>query len=239
MLSDHSEQRVAQLTREDGPRGHPAVARRLVHRSQGGIHAARCRANAYRPSPMAGYPWTLPRRGKYSAAVRDHPDLRSIVSVEHRLPTIPGLGQFDLYSTVKKVAVLEKSDWRDGVKRRIERRLQENRGAAKGRVLWIALDDAPAAVLSYHVEDDGPLEVLEADAASWLWNHHADWAEHTVETLFDCLLDVSASAKLARGRSTLRWRAQARSVAQRAQALWGFATVGQTRGEWLGERRWN
>jgi hypothetical protein len=188
---------------------------------------------------MAGYPWTLPRTGKYSADVRDHRDLRSIVSVEHRLPTIPGLGKFDLYSTVRKVAVLEESDWRDGVKRRIERRLQENRGAAKGRVIWIALDDAPVAVLSYHVEDDGPLEVLEADAANWLWHHHSDWAEHTVETLLDCLLDVSATVELARGRSTLRWRAQDRGVAQRAQALWSFATVGQEKGEWLGERQWS
>jgi hypothetical protein len=115
----------------------------------------------------------------------EYPNSR--VLLDHRLPDVIDVAgernELRLVGSAPRPHRLTEPPWHREAINEVTRRLGRspeggNRtGAQKGRVLYLLLDSAPVAFLSYHVPEAGDIEILGADSLL------ADGGHHHIEIL--------------------------------------------------------
>ncbi len=118
-------------------------------------------------------------------------------------------------------------EWPEGLARRVARRLVENHGGDKGRVLYIGRrtktdERAPLAVAAWHLPDSGPLELLELDVAQAVRAERPELVGPCAASLLALLRAIAAHRELARPGDRLAWVTDEDQVARRAYEQWGF-----------------
>ena len=110
----------------------------------------------------------------------EYPNTR--VLLDHRLPDVVDVAgdrhELRLVGSAPRPHRLIEPPWDreavDEVRRRLGRSPEggNRTGAQKGRVLYLLLDGAPVAFLSYHVPEAGAIEILGADSLLAGGGHH-------------------------------------------------------------------
>jgi len=138
-------------------------------------------------------------------------------------------GSIRAYSSGIELRSLVAQEWPAGFAGRIERRLAENHGRKKGRVLYIGRrtetdERVPLAVAAWHLPDSGPLELLELDVALAVREQRPDLVGACGASLLALLRAIGAHKKLGLGRpgDRLAWITDEDAVARRAYEEWGF-----------------
>jgi hypothetical protein len=131
------------------------------------------------------------------------------------------------YSSAIEGRALISEEWPEGLAGRIARRMADNHGGEKGRVLYIgrrtmAEERAPLAVAAWHLPDSGPLELLELDVAQAVRAERPDLVGPCGASLLVLLRAIAAHAKLDRPGDRLAWITDEDEVARRAYEQWGF-----------------
>lgn len=131
------------------------------------------------------------------------------------------------YSSGIESRELAPQEWPEGLTGRIARRLAENHGRSKGRVLYIGWrtetdERVPLAVAAWHLPDSGPLELLELDVALVLREQRPDLVVPCGASLLALLRAIAAHKKLGRPGDRLAWITDEDEIARRAHEGWGF-----------------
>jgi len=131
------------------------------------------------------------------------------------------------YSSAIEGRPLIDEEWPEGLAERIARRIADNHGGEKGRVLYIgrrtkAEERAPLAVAAWHLPNSGLLELLELDVAQALRAERPDLIGPCGASLLALLRAIAAHKKLARLGDRLAWITDEDHVARRAYEQWGF-----------------
>ncbi len=118
-------------------------------------------------------------------------------------------------------------EWPRGFAEVASRRMAENHGADKGRVLYIGRrtredERAPLAVLAWHWPGHGPLEVLDLGVALAVRQHRLDLMSALGASLFSLLRAIAAHKDVGRATDRLAWITDDDHVARRAHEQWGF-----------------
>jgi hypothetical protein len=137
-------------------------------------------------------------------------------------------GSVRAYSSGIELRSLVAQEWPDGFAGRIARRLAENHGRKKGRVLYIGRrteteERTPLAVAAWHLPDSGPLELLELDVSLALREERPDLVAACGVSLLALLRAIAAHKKLGRAGDRLAWITDEDEVARRAYEEWGFS----------------
>jgi hypothetical protein len=154
----------------------------------------------------------------------EYPNSR--VLLDHRLPDVVDVAgdshELRLVSSAPRPHRLTEPPWDREAVNEVRRRLGRSpeggnkTGAQKGRVLFLLLDGAPVAFLSYHVPEAGDIEILGADSLL------SDGGHHHIEIL------LTASRKVAilfgADRDHLLWSTDRSNFEQIARRH-GFDTV--------------
>ncbi len=132
------------------------------------------------------------------------------------------------YTSGIELRPLVAQQWPDGFARRIARRLAENHGRKKGRVLYIGRrtetdERTPLVVAAWHLPDSGPLELLELDVALAVREEHPELIDPCVRSLLELLRAIAAHKMLGRPGDRLAWITDEDEVARRAYEDWGFS----------------
>jgi hypothetical protein len=132
------------------------------------------------------------------------------------------------YSSAIEGRPLIGEEWPDGFAGRIARRLAENHGRRKGRVLYLGRrtrtdERAPLAVVAWHLPDAGPLELLEFDVALAVREERPELIDPCARSLLALLRAIAAHKKLGRPGDRLAWITDEDAVARRAYEDWGFS----------------
>lgn len=132
------------------------------------------------------------------------------------------------YSSAIEGRPLIGEEWPNGLAARVARRLAENHGRKKGRVLYIGRrtetdERAPLAVAAWHLPDAGPLELLELDIAQAVREQPPDLVGPCARSLLALLRAIAAHKKLGRPGDRLAWITDEDAVARRAYEDWGFS----------------
>jgi hypothetical protein len=141
---------------------------------------------------------------------------------------------FRVYSSALEGRGLVEEEWAPGVARTVARRLKENHGGEKGRVLYAGrstsgTDRAPLAVLAWHLpEDEAPLAVLDLDVAGAVREQRPDLVIPLARSLLALLRTVASHPDVARKPDRLGWVTDDESVARRAYEEWGFKGIKKT-----------
>jgi len=131
------------------------------------------------------------------------------------------------YSSGIELRTLVPEEWSEGVAARVARRLNENHGRRKGRVLYIGRSSEtdermPLAVAAWHMPDSGPLELLELDVALVVREERPDLIDPCAASLVALLRAIGAHKQLDRPGDQLAWITDEDEVARRAYENWGF-----------------
>lgn len=131
------------------------------------------------------------------------------------------------YSSAIEGRALIAEEWPEGLAGRIARRMADNHGGEKGRVLYIgrrarAEERAPLAIAAWHLPDSGPLELLELDVAQAVRVERPDLVGPCGASLLALLRAIAAHGKLDRPHDRLAWITDDDEVARRAYEQWGF-----------------
>ncbi len=131
------------------------------------------------------------------------------------------------YSSAIEGRALIGEEWPEGLAGRVARRMADNHGGEKGRVLYVGRrtrteERAPLAVAAWHLPDDGPLELLELDVAQAVRAERPDLVGPCGASLLLLLRAIAAHAKLDRPGDRLAWITDEDEVARRAYEQWGF-----------------
>jgi hypothetical protein len=136
-------------------------------------------------------------------------------------------GSIRAYSSGIELRELVVQDWPEGIAGRIGRRLAENHGRSKGRVLYLGRrtrtdERVPLAVAAWHLPDSGPLELLELNVALAVREERPDLIVPCGVSLLALLRAIAAHKKLGRPGDRLAWITDEDAVARRAYKDWGF-----------------
>jgi hypothetical protein len=136
-------------------------------------------------------------------------------------------GSIRAYSSGIELRSLVAQDWLHGFAGRIERRLAENHGRSKGRVLYIGRrtktdERVPLAVAAWHLPESGPLELLELDVSLAVREERPDLIGPCGVSLLALLRAIAAHKKLGRPGDRIAWITDEDEVARRAYEDWGF-----------------
>jgi len=131
------------------------------------------------------------------------------------------------YSSAIEGRSLIPEEWPEGLAARVARRLAENHGGEKGRVLYLGRrtrtdERAPLAVTAWHLPDSGPLELLELDVALAVREERPDLVGPCGASLLALLRAIAAHKKVALPGDRLAWITDEDEVARRAYEEWGF-----------------
>jgi hypothetical protein len=131
------------------------------------------------------------------------------------------------YSSAIEGRPLIPGEWPEGLAGRIARRMTDNHGGEKGRVLYVGRrtgtdERAPLAVAAWHLPDSGPLELLELDVALAVREERPDLIVPCGASLLALLRAIAAHKKLGRPGDRLAWITDEDEVARRAYGDWGF-----------------
>jgi len=137
-------------------------------------------------------------------------------------------GSVRAYSSGIELRALVPEEWAAGFAGRIGRRLAENHGRSKGRVLYIGRrtesdERTPLAVAAWHLPDSGPLELLELDVALAVREQRPELVVPCGASLLVLLRAIAAHRKLGRPGDRLAWITDDDEVARRAYEDWGFS----------------
>jgi hypothetical protein len=137
-------------------------------------------------------------------------------------------GSIRAYSSGIELRSLVAQEWPAGFAGRIERRLAENHGRSKGRVLYIgqrakADERIPLAVAAWHLPEVGPLELLDLDVALAVREERPDLIGACGASLLALLRAIAAHKQLDRPGDRLAWITDEDAVARRAYEEWGFS----------------
>lgn len=135
--------------------------------------------------------------------------------------------RFRCYSSAIEGRLLVAEEWTEGVAEAIARRLDDNQGGEKGRVVYIGRDEPdaarlPLAVVAWHLPPNGPLELLEMDVATAVRKERPEWVPLFGMTLMEALRTTAAHDKVGREGDRLAWITDEAAVAQRAHREWRF-----------------
>ena len=131
------------------------------------------------------------------------------------------------YSSAIEGRLLIPEEWPEGLAGRIARRMADNHGGEKGRVLYVgrrtrAEERVPLAVAAWHLPDSGPLELLELDVALVVREERPDLIDPCAMSLLALLRAIGAHRQLDRLGDRLAWITDEDEVARRAYEDWGF-----------------
>jgi hypothetical protein len=131
------------------------------------------------------------------------------------------------YSSAWEARPLIPEEWVSEFATVVSRRMADNHGADKGRVLYIGRrtrDDerAPLAVLAWHCPSNGPLEVLDLGVALAVRQHRLDLTSVLGASLLSLLRAVAAHKEVGGAADRLAWITDDDHVARRAYEQWGF-----------------
>lgn len=176
-------------------------------------------------------PWPLPPlNGWYVEVLRKDSETRVTLN------TVLWKGEdgqrFRAVSSAWRHLLLVEDEWTSGVAARIKKRLGDNDGGEKGRVLYVTRaiadnDHVPLAVAAWHMPPDEapdePLELLELDVALSVAEHDPNLEEFFGETLLAALRNVALHPKVSRPGDRLAWITDDRDTALRAYNDWQFS----------------
>ena len=132
------------------------------------------------------------------------------------------------YSSVREGRPLVPEEWPPGFADLVARRMADNHGGNKGRVLYIGRrtgpDEAraPLAALAWHRPPEGPLEVLDVAIANVVRQRRLDLTSPLGASLLELLRAIAAHKEVNRPADRLAWITDDDNVARRAYEQWGF-----------------
>jgi hypothetical protein len=131
------------------------------------------------------------------------------------------------YSSAIARRPLAPEDWTGGFAGRVARRIADNHGGEKGRVLYIGGrsrgdERALMAAATWHLPDEGPLELLDLDIALSVRSGRPWLVESCAASLLGLLRAIAAHRIVARPSDPLAWVTDDDEVARRAFQEWGF-----------------
>ncbi len=131
------------------------------------------------------------------------------------------------YSSVREGRRLIPEEWRPGFADLVARRMGDNHGGNKGRLLYIGRragseTRAPLAVAAWHLPPDGALEVLDLAVANVVRDLRPDLISPLGASLLALLRAIAAHQRIGRPSARLAWITDDDDVARRAYEQWGF-----------------